>query len=64
METGLAGRKTIICASSRGLGRACAEALAAEGCDVVINGRTEEIVTSTASEIRYAFPTVTVTEVS
>ena len=64
METGLAGPMAIICASSRGLGRACAEALVAEGSDVVINGRTEETVTSTASEIRCAFPKVTVTEVS
>ena len=39
MNLGLRGRKAIICGSSAGLGRACAEALAAEGVDVVINGR-------------------------
>jgi 3-oxoacyl-[acyl-carrier protein] reductase len=39
MELGIAGRTALVCASSRGLGRACAEALAAEGVSVVINGR-------------------------
>ena len=39
MDLGIAGRKAIVCASSRGLGRACAFALAQAGCDVVINGR-------------------------
>ncbi len=42
LETGIAGRRAIVCASSRGLGRACAEALAREGCEVFINGRSEE----------------------
>ncbi len=63
MKTGLAGRKAIVCASSKGLGRACAEALAAEGCDVVINGRTVETVSETAAAIRSAFPDVEVREV-
>ena len=40
MDLGIAGRKAIVCASSRGLGRACAFALAQAGCDVVINGAT------------------------
>ena len=39
MDLGIAGRKAIVCASSRGLGRACARALAEAGCDVTINGR-------------------------
>lgn len=39
MDLGLDGRTAIICASSRGLGLACATALAREGCTVVINGR-------------------------
>lgn len=63
MDTGLAGRKAIICASSRGLGRACAQALAGEGCDVVINGRTQETVASTANKIRSVHRDVTVVEV-
>ena len=38
MDLGIAGRKAIVCASSRGLGRACAQALAEAGCEVIING--------------------------
>ena len=38
MDLGIAGRKAIVCASSRGLGRACATRLAEAGCEVVING--------------------------
>ncbi|MBW2314041.1 MAG: SDR family oxidoreductase [Deltaproteobacteria bacterium] len=39
MELGIGGRRAIVCASSRGLGRACAEALAREGVHVTLNGR-------------------------
>ena len=39
MDLGLEGRKAIVCASSKGLGLACATALAREGCEVFINGR-------------------------
>ena len=42
MDLGIAGRKAIVCASSRGLGLACAKALAEAGCEVVINGRNQE----------------------
>ena len=38
MDLGIAGRKAIVCASSRGLGRACAMRLAEAGCEVVVNG--------------------------
>ncbi len=41
MDLGLAGRRAIVCASSRGLGLACAEALAREGVHPVLNGRNE-----------------------
>lgn len=44
MDLGLQGRLAIVCGSSRGLGRACAEALAREGVNVVITGRTPEDV--------------------
>ncbi|MFL6800087.1 MAG: SDR family oxidoreductase [Xanthobacteraceae bacterium] len=54
MDLGLRGRKAIVCASSRGLGRACAHALAAAGCDVVINGRNESVLNATAAELRQA----------
>ena len=52
MELGLKGRKAIVCASSRGLGRACATSLAREGCSVVINGLDIERLETTAAEIR------------
>ena len=51
MDLGLAGKSAIVCASSRGLGKGCAIALAREGVDVVINGRTAETVEATAREI-------------
>ena len=52
MELGIKGRKAIVCASSRGLGRACATALAHEGVDVVVNGRNEDSLVETAESIR------------
>lgn len=48
MDLGIAGRKAIVCGSSGGLGRACAEALAEAGCEVVINGRNQEKLDATA----------------
>ena len=51
MDLGIAGRKAIVCASSRGLGRACAKALAEAGCEVVINGRDRERLAATAAEL-------------
>ena len=54
MELGIAGRKAIVCASSRGLGRACAMALAKNGVDVVLNGRNEAVLNATADEVRSA----------
>ncbi|PVB61734.1 SDR family oxidoreductase [Labrenzia sp. 011] len=55
MDLGLEGRKAIICASSRGLGRGCAEALAEAGCDIVLNGRNETVLAETRSAIEAAF---------
>ena len=54
MDLGIAGRKAIVCASSRGLGRACAHRLAEAGCEVVVNGRDKARTESTASEIAKA----------
>lgn len=51
MDLGIGGRAAIVCASSQGLGRACAEALAAEGVNVVVNGRDREKVEKAAAEI-------------
>jgi len=44
MDLGIAGRKAIVCASSKGLGRACAKSLAEAGCEVVVNGRNRDAV--------------------
>jgi 3-oxoacyl-[acyl-carrier protein] reductase len=52
MDLGLKGRTAIVCASSKGLGRGCAEALAAAGVDVTINGRNGETLERTAEAIR------------
>lgn len=54
MDTGLRGKRAIVCAASKGLGRACAMALAREGVDVVITARTAETLEATAAEIRTA----------
>ncbi len=51
MNLGIAGRKAIVCASSRGLGKATARALAEAGCEVVINGRDKGKLEATAAEI-------------
>jgi 3-oxoacyl-[acyl-carrier protein] reductase len=54
MDLGLSGRKAIVCASSQGLGKGCALALAEAGVSVVINGRNRELLEATAGEIRSA----------
>ncbi|MCL4137374.1 UNVERIFIED_CONTAM: hypothetical protein GTU68_040951 [Idotea baltica] len=55
MELGLKGKKAIVCASSRGLGRGCAEALAEAGCSIVLNGRDEAALAATRSTIEDRF---------
>jgi 3-oxoacyl-[acyl-carrier protein] reductase len=64
MDLGIAGRRALVCASSRGLGRACAQALAAEGVHVTINGRDLDRLAATAHELRAAFPAVIVDAVA
>lgn len=54
MNLGIAGRRAIVCASSKGLGRACAMALAREGVELVVTARTAETLEATAEEIRQA----------
>jgi 3-oxoacyl-[acyl-carrier protein] reductase len=54
MDFGISGRKAIICASSRGLGRGCAFALAQAGCEVIVNGRDGKTLDATAAELRQA----------
>ena len=52
MDMGIRGRKAIVCAASKGLGKGCAMALAGEGVDLVINARTRSELEATAEEIR------------
>jgi 3-oxoacyl-[acyl-carrier protein] reductase len=54
MDLGIAGRKAIVCASSKGLGRGCAEALAEAGCELVLNSRDATVLEATAGIIRQA----------
>ena len=54
MDLGISGKQALICASSRGLGKACALALAQEGVNVTINGLNSERMEQTAQEIRDA----------
>lgn len=54
MDLGIRGKKAIVCASSQGLGRACAEALAREGVSLVVNGRDKAKLEKTAGEIAHA----------
>ena len=51
MDLGITGRNALVCASSKGLGRGCAEALAREGANVTILARTEAEVKRAAEEI-------------
>ncbi len=54
MDLGISGRRAIVLASSRGLGRACAESIAREGVHVVVNGRTAADVDTAVAELRDA----------
>ncbi|WP_227284869.1 SDR family oxidoreductase [Boseongicola sp. H5] len=63
MDLGISGKRALVCASSKGLGRGCAEALAAAGCDLVMNARGAEALEAAAEAIRSAYG-VTVTTVA
>ncbi len=54
MDLGIKGKRALVCASSKGLGRGCAEALAEAGCDLVLNARGAEALEETAAEIQAA----------
>lgn len=55
MDLGIAGKKALVCASSKGLGRGCAEALAEAGVDLVMNARGAEALEAAAEEIRQKY---------
>ena len=52
MDLGIAGCRAIVCAASKGLGRACALALAENGAELVINARGADALEATAATIR------------
>ncbi|HZR61674.1 MAG TPA: SDR family oxidoreductase [Xanthobacteraceae bacterium] len=54
MNLGITGKTALVCGASRGLGRACAEALAREGVNLVIVARTREVLERTAAEVARA----------
>jgi 3-oxoacyl-[acyl-carrier protein] reductase len=54
MDFGIAGKKALVCAASKGLGKGCAMALAQEGVELVILARGKEALDATAAEIRKA----------
>ncbi|HVE48595.1 MAG TPA: SDR family oxidoreductase [Casimicrobiaceae bacterium] len=51
MDLGIKGKRALVCAASKGLGRGCAQALAEEGCEVTILARTAADVERAAQEI-------------
>src|SRR5450755_2029620 len=54
MDLGIAGKRALVCAASKGLGRGCAEALAREGVEVTIAARTRSTLETAAREIESA----------
>ena len=52
MDLGINGRQALICASSKGLGFACAQALAREGCHVTVNGRDEQRLDQAVTQLK------------
>ena len=55
MDLGLKGRRAIVCAASKGLGKGCAEALAAEGVNLVINARGAGQLEQLAGDLRQSY---------
>ncbi|MBA4352974.1 MAG: short-chain dehydrogenase [Rhodobacter sp.] len=52
MDLGIRGKRALVCASSKGLGKGCAEALAEAGVDLILNARGVEALEATAAAIR------------
>jgi 3-oxoacyl-[acyl-carrier protein] reductase len=52
MDLGIAGKRALVCAGSKGLGRGCATALAQAGVDVILNARGAEALEATAAVLR------------
>jgi len=62
MDLGIRGKRALVCASSKGLGRGCAEALAGAGVNLVMNARGAEALEAAAAGIRAAHRVDVVTE--
>jgi 3-oxoacyl-[acyl-carrier protein] reductase len=55
MDLGIGGKRALVCASSKGLGLGCAEALAQAGVDLVMNARGAEALTAAAARLRASY---------
>ncbi|CCA90738.1 glucose/ribitol dehydrogenase family protein (plasmid) [Novosphingobium sp. PP1Y] len=64
MDLGIAGRWALVCASSKGLGKGCAAALAREGVNLVLNARGGEALAATAEDLQRAYRSVEVRAVA
>ena len=64
MNLGIEGKWALVCGASKGLGRGCAEALAAEGANVLLVARGAEVLATTAAAIQAANPAVQVLHVA
>lgn len=64
MDLGIRNKKAFICASSQGLGLACARSLAAEGVDITLNGRDENKLVEVAQSLREAFAGIQVSAIA
>jgi NAD(P)-dependent dehydrogenase (short-subunit alcohol dehydrogenase family) len=58
MQTGLAGRTALVTGASRGIGKATAQELAAEGSNLVLVSRRQDALDAVASELRDAYPKI------
>ena len=59
MDLGIKGKRALVGAASKGLGRGCAQALAEAGVDLVINARGAEALAATAADLRASGVAVT-----
>lgn len=64
MDLGITGKWALVCASSKGLGKGCAQALVSEGVNVVVTARGNEALQATAVELRERNPAVQVVAVA
>lgn len=64
MDLGIAGKWALVCGASKGLGLGCAQALAAEGVNMVMVARGREVLDASAAALRAASPGVTVVAVA